>query len=49
MMKTNLGSEDIVEWVYRSSTMRLWGVEVFGEDSRMDWLGLYRAQDEGRE
>jgi len=49
-MMTNLGSEDIIEWVYRGGTMRLWGVvEELGEDSRMGWLGLYRTQDEERE
>lgn len=30
--------------------MRLWGVEeVFGEDSRVNRPGIYRAQEEERE
>ena len=45
---TNLGSEDIVEieYAYRDM-MQLEGVvEEFGEDARVDRLGIYTAQDE---
>jgi len=45
-----IGGHYEVERVCEGGAMRLWGVvEVFGEDSTVDRLGLYRAQDEGRE